>query len=52
MAEGQWLKLALEVNKVIDLTAMINLEETARDLAVTWIKAALEITALGLSKSK
>ena len=45
MTGDQWVKLALEVNKVIDVTAMISIEGTARDLAVAWIKEAAAITA-------
>ena len=45
MTGDQWVKLALEVNQVIDVTAMISIEGTARDLAVAWIKEAAAITA-------
>ena len=52
MTEDQWIKLALEVNKVIDVTVMITIEGTARDLAIAWIKEAAAITAQGLKDSK
>jgi hypothetical protein len=52
MTEDQWIKLALEVNKVIDVTVMITIEGTARDLAVAWIKEGAAITAKGLKDSK
>lgn len=52
MTESQWVKLALEVNKVIDVTAMITIEGTARDLAVAWIKEAAAITSQGFKESK
>jgi hypothetical protein len=34
MTEGQWIKLALKVNKVIDVTRMINFEGVPRDFGV------------------
>lgn len=50
MAAGQWVKVAVEVNKVIDVTVMMASEETARDLAVAWIKEGAVITAQGFKE--
>jgi hypothetical protein len=37
MTEDKWIKVALQVNKVVNVTAMIDVEGSARDLAVAWI---------------
>ena len=52
ITEGQWIKVALQVNKVVNVTAMIDVEGAARDLAVAWIQEAQKITKKGLEKSK
>lgn len=52
MTEGHWIKVALQVNKVVNVTAMIDVEGGARDLAVAWIQEAQKITNKGFEESK
>jgi hypothetical protein len=37
MTEDHWIKVAQLVNKVVNVTLMIDVEGAARDLAVAWI---------------